>query len=86
VAVPAGDARPHFTVASFNLYFPASDDPSTIEAVGETGADVVFLQEVSPRWQSVLDQRYRELYPHQLFAAAGGRERPRGVVATSARG
>jgi endonuclease/exonuclease/phosphatase (EEP) superfamily protein YafD len=72
--VPAapGDGRPHVTVASFNLYFPAADDAPTVEAVGETLADVVFLQEVSPRWQSVLGERYHGVYPYQLFAAAGG--------------
>jgi endonuclease/exonuclease/phosphatase family metal-dependent hydrolase len=39
--------------------------------VGITGADVIFLQEVSHEWESVLRRRYRDAYPQMLFAAAG---------------
>ena len=60
------------TVATFNLYFPASGDAETLETVGKTGADVIFLQEVSPAWEGVLRQRYGSAYPHMLFAPAGG--------------
>jgi endonuclease/exonuclease/phosphatase (EEP) superfamily protein YafD len=58
------------TIATYNVHFPAWEDASTVETIGATGADVVFLQEVSPQWQAVLEARYREWYPHQLFAAA----------------
>lgn len=33
---------------------------------------MVFLQEVSPRWEEVLRERYVHIYPHMLFAPAGG--------------
>jgi endonuclease/exonuclease/phosphatase (EEP) superfamily protein YafD len=73
---PGPRARPapaaELTLATFNVYFPAADDAETVAAVGETTADVVFLQEVSPRWQSVLERRYGAVYPHRLFAPAGG--------------
>src|SRR4051812_43000392 len=73
------DARPpanvqgagHFTLATFNLYFPAWDDPSTVELLGVSGADVIFLQEVSHEWEGVLRRRYQDAYPQMLFAAAG---------------
>lgn len=62
----------HFTIATFNLYFPGAHDAQTLEAVGETAADVIFLQEVSPEWETLLRQRYARSYPHQLFAATAG--------------
>ena len=73
---PGPSARPRspreFTLATFNVYFPAADDPETVAAVGETGADVVLLQEISPRWRDVLERRYAGLYPYRAFAPAGG--------------
>jgi endonuclease/exonuclease/phosphatase (EEP) superfamily protein YafD len=73
---PRPAARPalpgELLVATFNIYFPAADDAETVAAVGETAADVVLLQEVSPRWQQVLEERYSVTYPYRLFAPAGG--------------
>ena len=63
--------RAGLSVATFNLYFPAADDPETVETVAQTAADVIFLQEVTPRWEAVLRQRYSREYPHMLFAARG---------------
>jgi endonuclease/exonuclease/phosphatase (EEP) superfamily protein YafD len=69
-------ARPRslneFTLATFNVYFPAADDPETVAAVGATGADVVLLQEISLRWRDVLERRYAEVYPYRAFFPAGG--------------
>jgi len=65
-------ARGQFTLASFNLYFPASDDAATVELIAQTGADVIFLQEVSPDWESTLRRRYGQAYPQMLFAPGGG--------------
>jgi endonuclease/exonuclease/phosphatase (EEP) superfamily protein YafD len=61
-----------FTLGTFNVYFPAADDVETAAAVGETAADVLLLQEISPRWREVLEQRYASIYPHRLYAPAGG--------------
>jgi len=73
---PGPRARPapgaELTLATFNVYFPAADDAETVAAVGETQADVIVLQEISARWQSVLEQRYGGAYPYRLFAPAGG--------------
>lgn len=68
---PSGEGF-HFQVATFNVYHPAWKDSATLEAVSETGADVVFLQEVNPNWERVLEHRYHSEYPHMLFKAAGG--------------
>jgi endonuclease/exonuclease/phosphatase (EEP) superfamily protein YafD len=73
---PGPSARPRspeeFTLATFNVYFPAADDPETVAAVGETGADVVLLQEISSRWREVLERQYASVYPYRAFAPAGG--------------
>jgi endonuclease/exonuclease/phosphatase (EEP) superfamily protein YafD len=61
-----------FTLATFNVYFPAADDVETAAAVGDTAADVLLLQEISPRWKEVLEQRYGGIYPHRLYMPAGG--------------
>jgi endonuclease/exonuclease/phosphatase (EEP) superfamily protein YafD len=66
-----GQGGGRFTLATFNLYFPAWGDPSTVELIGLTGADVIFLQEVSHEWEGVLRRRYHDAYPQMLFAAAG---------------
>jgi endonuclease/exonuclease/phosphatase family metal-dependent hydrolase len=60
------------TVATFNVHHPASSDPETVEAVGQTGADMIFLQEVTPSWREVLERRYGDAYPHRWFAVRGG--------------
>jgi endonuclease/exonuclease/phosphatase (EEP) superfamily protein YafD len=72
---PGPRARPtpaELTLATFNVYFPAADDAETVAAVGETQADVILLQEISPRWQSVLEQHYAGAYPYRLFAPGAG--------------
>jgi endonuclease/exonuclease/phosphatase family metal-dependent hydrolase len=69
---PPREGTQQLTVASFNLHFPVAGDPETTEAVGNASSDVVFLQEVSPHWEAALRQRYAGVYPHALFAPAGG--------------
>lgn len=69
---PSGADAFVITVATFNVSHPASSDPETVEAVGQTGADVIFLQEVTPSWREVLERRYGSEYPHRSFAVAGG--------------
>jgi endonuclease/exonuclease/phosphatase family metal-dependent hydrolase len=57
----------HFIVATFNVYHPSWQDAPTAQAVESTGADAVFLQEITPNWERVLRSRYSEKYPHMLF-------------------
>lgn len=66
------DGKPHLTVATFNVYFPAWRDEATVRAVGATNADVVLLQEVDPGWEDVLRERYASRYAHLLFQTRGG--------------
>lgn len=69
--LPAPDGA-NLTIATFNVHFARAGDASTLEAVGRTGADVIFLQELSPGWQTALSERYTETYPFMLFAPARG--------------
>ena len=48
----------HFTIQTFNVEISDDADPETIAAVGSSDADVLCLQEVTPRWQATLLERY----------------------------
>jgi len=65
---------PHVTVTSFNVNLKQYTDPTTVEAVGATEADVVCLQEVNTGWREVLRSRWHETYPFMAFEgeASGG--------------
>ncbi|MCA9526136.1 MAG: endonuclease/exonuclease/phosphatase family protein [Myxococcales bacterium] len=65
---------PYITVTTFNVDLHRFDDEPTVLAVGETGADVLALQEVSEGWQAVIQARYMDRYPYMAFAgeASGG--------------
>jgi endonuclease/exonuclease/phosphatase family metal-dependent hydrolase len=65
---------PYVTVATYNVDLKQYADESTVAAIGETGADVIVLQEVNRNWRRVLDDRYAELYPYRGYQgeASGG--------------
>lgn len=62
---------PHFHVATFNMRDIASHDPETVDAVGNTGAEIVALQEVTDEWEPILRARYSARYPNMIFHADG---------------
>lgn len=64
----------HLKVVSFNVDLKQYADPETIEAVGQTEADVVVLQEVNDGWRAALEERYVEDYPYRAYhgRASGG--------------
>jgi len=68
----ARDGEAHFSIATFNVYAPASSDLATVEAVGGAGADIVCLQEVSPSWEGALHARYSSHFPYRILRSAGG--------------
>src|SRR5690349_12229871 len=63
---------PHFTVMSYNIELGAKGEPSTLKSIGDIGADLVGLQEVTPEAEAWLRDTYAELYPYQLYQAKGG--------------
>ena len=62
---------PYFRIATFNCDDKEESDPATIEAVGETGADVIALEEITPAWEANLRARYGKQYPYMAFRPNG---------------
>jgi endonuclease/exonuclease/phosphatase (EEP) superfamily protein YafD len=79
---PAARARPRpaagpsdFTVMTYNVNFGIGGDPDTIAAIRAGAADVVLLQETTPRWEEALRDALAAEYPHMAFrhcCRAGG--------------
>jgi vancomycin resistance protein VanJ len=71
---PAAD-QPHVRVMTYNVNYGVAGDPSTVEAIRQGEAGVVFLQETTPAWEQALRQQLAEEYPHMVFrhcCGAGG--------------
>ena len=66
-AVAPLPAEPHVSVMTFNVNVGMAGDPSTVDAVAHQDADVIFLQESTPQWESAIRQRFGESYPHMAF-------------------
>lgn len=65
---PRSEQRaPQYLVKSYNVEWSRHADPTVIEAVGAGGADIVCLQETTPKFEPVLRERYATQYPHQLY-------------------
>jgi endonuclease/exonuclease/phosphatase family metal-dependent hydrolase len=62
---------PHFTIATYNVEDIRSSDPETVAAVGEIGANILCLQEVTDDWAKVLRQTYSARYPYMLYRPGG---------------
>lgn len=56
-----------YSVQSYNVEWSRHADRSVIEAVGAGGADVVCLQETTPKFEKVLRERWAARYPHQSY-------------------
>lgn len=57
---------------TYNVNYGIAGDAATLRAIADSGADVVFLQETSPRWQEALDRTVARAYPHRAFKHWGG--------------
>ncbi len=69
----AGDTT--LTVMTFNVNFGVAGDDSTIAAIRDAGADVVFLEETNQAWEDALRRSLAGDYPHMTFhhcCRAGG--------------
>lgn len=65
----------HFTVMTYNIHRDRVSDASTVDSVGASNVDVIFLQEVTSAWAAALENKYRGQYPYRLYAPkenAGG--------------
>lgn len=63
---------PHFKVKTFNVEFGKQNDAATVNAVGQGNPDIVCLQETTAEWEAVLEERYAEQYPYQLYQPKPG--------------
>jgi endonuclease/exonuclease/phosphatase family metal-dependent hydrolase len=67
---PAVGAR--LAVLTYNINWGQPDQTEALAAIRDADADIVCLQETTPRWERFLVPRLRELYPHQRFRHSPG--------------
>jgi endonuclease/exonuclease/phosphatase family metal-dependent hydrolase len=76
VTATATDGKPAgLVVMTYNVNFGIGGDPDTIDVIRNANADVVFLQETTPAWESALRRELGATYPHAMFehcCGAGG--------------
>ncbi len=73
--VAATSSTPRLRVMTFNVNFGVADRQSNIEAIADSGADLVLLQETTEASEDRFVDALSEIYPHVLFKAccnAGG--------------
>lgn len=58
---------PYVTVATFNVDLKRYDDDATIAAIGDTGAEIVVLQEVNRGWRRAIEDNYATVYPYRAY-------------------
>jgi endonuclease/exonuclease/phosphatase (EEP) superfamily protein YafD len=69
---PPTPGKPAVTVMTYNVNFGIACDEPTTEAIEQSGADAVFLQETTPAWETCLRHRAGPLYPHMAFRHSPG--------------
>jgi endonuclease/exonuclease/phosphatase family metal-dependent hydrolase len=61
---------------TYNVNYANPDPASSLDAIARSDADIVLLQEITPRWQHALDARFATQYPHRTYhihtRSAGG--------------
>ncbi len=76
-AAPPAPAPPAaiVTVMTYNVNFSGHGADDAIAAIRESGADLVFLQETTARWEKLIRRALAAEYPHMAFrhcCRAGG--------------
>lgn len=61
----------HFKLATFNIRDENATDPATLDAIGQLGAEVIALQEVTHEAEPLIRARYQDRYPYMLFYPSG---------------
>jgi endonuclease/exonuclease/phosphatase family metal-dependent hydrolase len=67
--------EPVLAVTTFNLNYARSGDASTLAAIAEAPAELIFLQETNRAWQGQVQLRLARIFPYQTWiegARAGG--------------
>ena len=71
---PRADS-PCIKVVSYNVNYGLAGDDATMDAIEETDADLVLLQETTEAWKEALTERFSGAYKHMEFihgCGAGG--------------
>jgi endonuclease/exonuclease/phosphatase (EEP) superfamily protein YafD len=69
---PLSREKSQLKVMTFNVNFGGVDMERSAGVVERSGADLVALQETTPRWEALLRRRLGRRYPHMLFRRGGG--------------
>lgn len=64
---PGAPASDQLRVVSYNVNFGLVGDPLGVRAVGPIKADLVFLQETNPEWETAFVDALGRRYPHHRF-------------------
>ncbi len=65
------EAPPSVRVLSYNVNFGVAGDRDALRAIASVDADVVFLQETNPAWESALVGGLQRRYPYRWFLDPG---------------
>lgn len=65
--LPARTGQQELAVATYNVNFGIGGDQETLDAIANTHADVVLLQETNAAWEDAIRQRFSTQYPHIRF-------------------
>jgi endonuclease/exonuclease/phosphatase family metal-dependent hydrolase len=71
-AAHADLSQPHISLMTYNVNFGLADDPETMDAIVNSQADVIFLQETTPQWELGIRTRMSDRYPNIEFRTADG--------------
>jgi len=61
----------NFRIATFNIWDENATDPATLDAIGQLGAEIIALQEVTREAAPMIRARYQDRYPYMLFYPSG---------------
>jgi len=59
-------------VATFNVNYGLAGEPTTLDAIFASNADVICLQETTPRWEGYIRAAAIDRYPHLWFHHSRG--------------
>lgn len=69
-APEAGEAT--FKVLTYNVNYGLAGDTRGLDAIRGADADLVLLQETTPRWEEAIRRELADVYPHMAFHESGG--------------
>lgn len=59
-------------VMSYNLFFKNRNPVSSLQLIKDSNPDLLFVQELTPNWQSILDKALNKAYPYRKTSPSKG--------------